>query len=963
MTSKLVSMASHEAENQTEASLRQAFELLEPKLRPPFALKVPSPEGYFQLNRAIVYGVLCEPHFSKIHIKHLHAIVTDGYCFFVDLLVGFVNELYVKLVDSAKIQLIWVAREMIDVEAVGLDDLLICLLRQIVGGDFSEDNLWLCSEILNLLWSKWDCLVELEPMILTSALYCYLRLLPDHCRLVPSKKLEALKQLEIKFCVRMLKEQFSLCMKIGRDLIRLLQELVHVPEFKALWKDLVFNPSEFKTPGFSDISQIYGTRTSSRLFLLRISPEMEAQLRFLLTHVKFGSQRRYQTWFAKKFLFGPERETLISDIVRFICCAHHPPNEIIQSEVVPRWAVVGWLLKCCTKNYIEANAKLALFYDWLFFDEKVDNIMNIEPAILLMVNSIPRYIDMTHTLLDFLFLLVDNYDMERKFLIVKGVSSSFGVLVRRGVIRSLDVLISCGALAPFLKERLGMFLSGMEMDACKNLRSSHLPLPIVIPSNLQNSSAVETQMLLSKVQSTRTKEDGSASNKSSDASVRISDDSAASCIPSVVCVDTNTLENLIRNFGEAVQKSNKMDLEPLEELLSSFVNLDNQVLSKGPQTDLLSSEIAKIYELNGYRLFAPLEFLQDNPDYDDELGSPTALIIRSFIYSQHQRMQEMLVFWSRHGFRVGARFLSYASRIAYEEHRGGHDLNELVVNKSTKGSDLNLLLLSFHVGSKMEMKPVSKLADGAFAAYRCFLMSLSTDADTSPSKLLFSDLLFCSGWKRKSLKNLSCSVFSHLSDLSIGNADFIRLLVDQLDHNDLVDMQFEIGLKKFSIFGENAENISNMIKNSLSWDYLLQHKLWALLRSEIAASEVKVEEIVMDFFCSDELDANKSAIAAGGLLALCSCRAPTPELVGAIIFLPNTTFPDFAATVLSTWAVSNVSMLFDSMANFSEKLGCKSDLINSSDGITINRSAILWLFDYHSARGLSHEDILSKFSS
>ncbi|KAL5565854.1 hypothetical protein UlMin_029018 [Ulmus minor] len=929
MASKLVLMASHEAENQTEASLRQAFELLEPKLRPPFAFKVPSREEYFQLNRAIVYGLIC---------------------FFVNLLVGFVNELYVKLVDSAKIQLIWVGREMIDVEAVGLDDLLICVLRQIVGGDFSEGNLWLCSEILNLLWSKWDCLVELEPMILTSALYCYLRLLPDHCRLVPSKKLEALKQLEIKFCVRMLKEQFSLCMKIGRDLIRLLQELVHVPD-------------EFKTPGFSDISQIYGTRTSSRLFLLRISPEMEAQLRFLLTHVKFGSQRRYQTWFAKKFLFGPERETLISDIVRFICCAHHPPNEIIQSEVVPRWAVVGWLLKCCTKNYIEASVKLALFYDWLFFEEKVDNIMNIEPAILLMVNSIPRYIDMTHTLLDFLFLLVDNYDMERKFLIVKGVSSSFGVLVRRGVIRSLDVLISCGALAPFLKERLGMFLSGMEMDACKNLHSSHLPLPIVIPSNLQNSSAVETQMLSSKVQPTWTKEDGSCSNKSSDASVLISDDSAASCISSVLCVDTNTSENLIRNFGEAVKKSNKMDLEILEELLSSFVNLDNQVLSKGPQTDLLSSEIAKIYELNGYRLFAPLEFLQDNPDYDDELGSPTALIIRSFIYSQHQRMQDMLVFWSGHGFRVGARFLSYASRIAYEEHMGGHDLNELVVNKSTKGSDLTLLLLSFHVSSKMEMKPVPKLADGAFAAYRCFLMSLSTDADTSPSKLLFSDLLFCSGWKRKSLKNLSRSVFSHLSDLSIGNADFIRLLVDQLDHNDLVDMQFEIGLKKFSIFGENAENISSMIKNSLSWDCLLQHKVWALLRSEIAASEVKVEKIVMDFFCSDELDANKSAIAAGGLLALCSCRAPTPELVGAIIFLPNNTFPDFAATVLSTWAVSNVSMLFDSMANFSEKLGCKSDLINSSDGITINRSAILWLFDYHSARGLSHEDILSKFSS
>lgn len=46
---------------------------------------------------------------------------------------------------------------------------------------------------------------------------------------------------------------------------------------------------------------------------------METQLRFLLTRVKFGSQMRLQVWFAKKFLRVPERETVLTDIVRFIC--------------------------------------------------------------------------------------------------------------------------------------------------------------------------------------------------------------------------------------------------------------------------------------------------------------------------------------------------------------------------------------------------------------------------------------------------------------------------------------------------------------------------------------------------------------------------------------------------------------------------------------------------------------------
>ncbi|ONK58457.1 uncharacterized protein A4U43_C09F13190 [Asparagus officinalis] len=118
------------------------------------------------------------------------------------------------------------------------------------------------------------------------------------------------------------------------------------------------------------------------------------------------------------------------------------------------------------KNYFLANVKLALFNDWLFFDEKVDNIMNIEPAMLLMVNSLPQYVDITHTLLEFLFLLVDNYDVHRKEMIVWGAATSFGILVRKGVIRSLEPLISCSLLSPLLRERLSTFVSTSNLKSC-----------------------------------------------------------------------------------------------------------------------------------------------------------------------------------------------------------------------------------------------------------------------------------------------------------------------------------------------------------------------------------------------------------------------------------------------------------------------------------------------------------------
>lgn len=458
MAGSLIHRATLDAENPLEASLRKAFNFHERHLRPPFSLRTFTQEQYTSLNDAILFGLLWEPHFAKIHIKHLHAVITDGYSYFTSMITRIVDELYVKLVDSAKIQLIWLTREMINVLAVGFDGLLVALLRQIVGGDFSEGNLWLCSEMVGVFLNKWDCIVEEEPLVLTYGLYVFLRVLADHSRLSSDPRLDVLKRMEMEFCIRVLREHFDLCLKMGRDIIRLLQDLVHIAEFKSIWKDLLLNPGQFKVDGFEGISQIYRLRTPSLYFSLRVTPEMESKLRYLLMNVKFGNQRRYQVWFAKKFLFLSERETLLIDIVRYICCMSHSLDEVIQLDIMPRWAVIGWLLKSCRRSYIEANFKLALFYDWLFFDEKEDSVMSIEPAILLMVNSIPKYIDVTNTLLEFLLILVDNYDVDRKDLIVNGILNAIRVLVSKGVIDSLDVLTHCDKLSPLLREMLRKLL-------------------------------------------------------------------------------------------------------------------------------------------------------------------------------------------------------------------------------------------------------------------------------------------------------------------------------------------------------------------------------------------------------------------------------------------------------------------------------------------------------------------------
>jgi len=159
---------------------------------------------------------------------------------------------------------------------------------------------------------------------------------------------------------------------------------------------------------------------------------------------------------------------MIPDIVRFICCGYHPTNEIMHSGVIARWAVIGWLLTLCGKGYVLANAKLALFYDWLFFEEGSGNVMNIEPAILLMLNSVSEYTEITNMLLEFLFLLIDNYDVRRKDAIACCVRSAFGVLVKKRVILSLEPLTCCEKISPLLRKKLVAFLSSSNPGAAED---------------------------------------------------------------------------------------------------------------------------------------------------------------------------------------------------------------------------------------------------------------------------------------------------------------------------------------------------------------------------------------------------------------------------------------------------------------------------------------------------------------
>lgn len=244
--------------------------------------------------------------------------------------------------------------------------------------------------------------------------------------------LVALRIRETKFVISLIRDKFSDIMPLGREFVRLLQNVAKIPEFELLWKDILYNPKSL-CPTFNGVWQLLQTRTSRRFLASRITPDIERKLHFLTNSVKFGNQKRYQDWFQDRYFTTPESHSLRSDIIRYIINAIHPTNDMLCSDIVPRWAIIGWLLTTCTNGVAVANVKLSIFYDWLFFDPIKDNIMNIEPGILVMYHSVRTHTFITTTLLDFLCRITKNFFPKYEERIKNGVYNSLRKIIEKQV--------------------------------------------------------------------------------------------------------------------------------------------------------------------------------------------------------------------------------------------------------------------------------------------------------------------------------------------------------------------------------------------------------------------------------------------------------------------------------------------------------------------------------------------------
>ena len=240
-------------------------------------------------NPSLNEGEMC----ASRCFRDLTLVCRDGFASVLAHLTHLILEKYLRLLPHVKQQLMWLIRELVKANVGGMDSVVWNLMRQIAGGDVNRANLWLADSILDLL-TEFRHWLEKFPFLVASVAYTYLRLIEDHA----APHFEKLREKEVKFVIALVRDKFSDVMTIGRDFVRILQNVAKIPEITELWRDILYNPRTL-SPSYTGLSQLMETRTSRRFLQCRITPEMEKKLFFLTSQVC-----TYKKSFSEFMIFG-----------------------------------------------------------------------------------------------------------------------------------------------------------------------------------------------------------------------------------------------------------------------------------------------------------------------------------------------------------------------------------------------------------------------------------------------------------------------------------------------------------------------------------------------------------------------------------------------------------------------------------------------------------------------------------
>lgn len=769
----------------------------------------------------------------------------------------FTLEKWSRLLESPRKQLLWLVREMVRNNIAGVDNLCWNLMRNAAGGDISPTNIALIEYLLDLYVDhrKW---LERFPWLIASVVYSFLRFIEDHSNLL------LLRNREVAFTISLLRDRFTDCLVIGRDLIRLLQNVSRIPEFETLWKDLLYSPQSLSPSLTNGIIQILETRTSRRFLQSRLTPDMERKLVFFTSSVRFGHHKRYQEWFQNKYLNTPEAQSLRSDLIRFIVGLIHPTNELLCSDIIPRWAVIGWLITTCTSNIALANAKMALFYDWVCYDPKHDNIMNIEPAILVMLNSLRIHPTVTASLLDFLCRIITNFYPAQSERIRNGIFVSLRQILDKRVLASLVPLFT----NPRIDGELRAMIQSTFREFCDP--------PAVQGDPIKNDDIMDNMLISLKDELVSENDDISFSDEESETSPKKS-----------ITLENNSVVPTIKTPVKVKLKEKNVlppdiDKDALQ-ILSKELRLETETLYFEKDNERKCEAMEKIVQL----------IVQDDEIYPDilaALGSCLSCLLKNQI---EEKIFPLVLNDEALEDSIGKPiFVMFRSLTQFtEEDSRRLQLFSLLAEMRTHQTRIGYLLLYYlQVSSLINNNSDRKMNNGIKShIYKEFCETQEVELN----ECLLNDLQLCQEDDSSMFCWLIPSIYNQFSKITVGNEDFLHLVVSTTDGSQIQELVCLILQGKLSMFRSDA--VSSLATSSLNWETIEQYFFWQL----VTAHDVNIKVILTNI---TKLDYNNHPETLTSIMLMLKKEKPTVDLLVPILCREIKPLNDqFVISVISSW--------------------------------------------------------------
>lgn len=808
----------------------------------------------------LLYTILTDAQSASKAYRDLLLVSRDGMALIWTRLNQIIIEKYTKLLEPIRTQVLWLARELVKSAIVNADQVMISLIKQISGGDVSPKNMWLAESMLDIFTEN-RAWLDKHPTLLAMVLYTYLRVIEDHS----SKSFTHLRDREVEFCVQLIRSKFTECCRIGRDLIRLLQNVARIPEFDKLWKDMLYRPQTLNAQ-FTGIMQLLHQRTPNKFLACRLTPDMEKKVLFLTSKVRFGNQKRYQDWFQKQYLLTPESQSLRCDLIRYICCCIHPSNEVLCSDVIQRWAVIGWLLTTCTSNVAASCAKLALFYDWLFFHASRGNIMDIEPAILVMHHSLRTHPAITVTLLDFLCRIIPNFFPAFETQVKQGVMGSLRFILEKRVLQSLSPLFDNTKmdkeLRGMIRETFAEFCTADAKPPDSPITDSPMEPPLPPMTNNNSGSHFDHG------HRRHSSEDAAFSDEESE------DDKGGRA---------NPLDMLFRPIKQEEEVNFDQLLDEMDNDIKKMASL---LLTQ--RDDDMETQCATMQELCSYLL--------QMDDFDSDAATPLALFLCS-LYN-HQFEGDILpadINEETMEDALGKPLFVMFRNLSQDTEDNSCPLQLLILFciMYEKQHKLGYLLLFFlHACSK----------DGESKLHVYEEVCKNTESGDLAACLV-KDFQECQENDVNLLCYLVPPVYTQFAGTAMGCLDLLHIIVSCIDSTQLQGLICDVMQGSLVVFSK--DKVASLIEETLEWETFEQFCVWQLL---LAHDDIEVEHLVP---LISKLKYKEHPEALANMLLMLKLERPSQEFLKPLLSRKVEPSDRLTTSILSHWASQDEQHLAD----------------------------------------------------